>query len=142
MSYFETDISFKDPNPSTVGKEYFELCNRGILAAQRCQDCSALRRYLTTVCPKCGKTEYEWEELSGVGETYSFTMSYTPMSAEFADDVPYIVALIDLREGIRMMSNIVEHEGVDVGIGTPVELTWRRTSDRTNLPMFRPNTAV
>jgi uncharacterized OB-fold protein len=129
-------VLFREPTPSFVGREYWERCARGELAAQRCDSCGLLRRYLTRVCPRCKSTDYTWEALSGAGTVYASTVNHFALSPEF--EAPYVVALVDLDEGLRVMTNIVECDPESVAPGIRVTVVWDRVSDVITLPLFKP----
>lgn len=133
-----TTLRFKCPNPTAIGREYWNNCNQGILSAQECSSCGALRRYLTPVCPKCSSTDYTWRPLSGYGTVYTYTVSYRPLTDEWRGEMPIVVALVDLEEGIRQMANIVETPPDQVAEGMEVEVVWERRSETMMVPQFRP----
>src|ERR1051326_2387984 len=89
-------------------------------------------------CPYCFSGSFEWERASGQGTVYSFTIIYRPPSPGFQNKVPYVLALIDLFEGVRMMTNVIECEPGDVEIGMPVEVVFDDLNDTISLPQFRP----
>lgn len=128
--------SFLNPAPSEVGVEYWEYCRRHLLAAQRCSNCGLLRRYLTRVCPRCTTLDYRWEVLSGNGTVYACTTVHQPLTAEF--EAPYVVALIDLEEGIRVMSNVVGCDPDRVAVGQRVVVRFKDVSDTISIPLFTP----
>jgi uncharacterized OB-fold protein len=88
------------------------------------------------MCRYCSSTDLEWTRLSGRGSVYSFTVVDRPP----ADGLPpgYVLALVDLDEGVRMMTHIVGTENAAVRVGMPVEVDFRRASDEIALPVFRP----
>ncbi|MFC6890912.1 Zn-ribbon domain-containing OB-fold protein [Halorubrum trueperi] len=88
-------------------------------------------------CPKCASEELEWVESSGDGEVFSYsTVRRSVKFPEFSDDVPYLVGHIDLEEGIRMFSMIVEATEADIQMGTPVEVVFDHVTDEITLPKF------
>jgi uncharacterized OB-fold protein len=131
-----TGFVFRDPRPSEVGETYWEYARKGDLACQRCLDCGRLHRYLSRVCPHCGSTSYEWDVLGGLGTVYACSVAYFGLGEEFPP--PYVVALIDLDEGVRMMSNVVDRDPESVAIGDRVEVRFDRVSDTISLPIFVP----
>ena len=88
------------------------------------------------LCPHCHADGIEWKPASGEGTVYTYTVARRAASAAFEDDVPYVVALIDLAEGVRMMSNVVTDDPAKVTIGAPVRVTFERASDEITLPKF------
>lgn len=133
-----TTLRFKNPVPTAIGREYWNHCNEHRLAAQQCSACGNLRRYLTPVCPRCASTDYTWRTLSGYGTVYTYTVSYRALTDEWRDEMPIVVALVDLEEGIRQMANIVETPLERVTEGLAVEVVWERRSDTITVPQFRP----
>jgi uncharacterized OB-fold protein len=106
------------------------------LIAQKCAGCSRFIFYPRAICPFCHSAELSWEELAGTGTVYSVTVSRRAPSPEFADLVPYVVALIDLDEGCRMMSNIVGYDASLAGCGSRVRVEFQQVADDQVLPMF------
>jgi uncharacterized OB-fold protein len=107
---------------------------------QRCEDCASFTFYPRALCPSCGSRALRWAPVSGRGRIYSLTIVHRPTNAAFKSETPYVVALIDLEEGCRMMSNVigVQADPDQVKIGMPVEVVYERVTDDTVLPKFRP----
>ena len=79
----------------------------------------------------------EWKEVSGRGEIYSFTLVHAPAGEAFKDDIPYIVALITLEEGARIISNIIIEEGEKISIGDRVTVHFEKYSEELTIPKFK-----
>ena len=125
----------------TPGSEpYWDACNRHELRLQRCSECAAFRFYPSPMChePDCMGLDYDWAEVSGRGEVHTFTVVHRPVSEAWADDAPYVIAMIQLDEGPVMMSNVVDCSPDDVRIGLPVEVVFRDLAEGVTLPYFRP----
>ena len=90
------------------------------------------------VDPAAPDRPVEWREASGDGVVYAASVHHKPGPGRDPDDGPYVVALVDLAEGVRMMVNIVGCPPDDVVVGMPVRLTWRPLSDGRHLPQFTP----
>lgn len=90
-------------------------------------------RYL---CPKCWSTDLDWVEASGKGVVHSFSIIRRAPSAAFADRVPYVVALIDLDEGPRMMANVVREGALDTRIGDRVRVVFEDRGEGSKIPQF------
>jgi uncharacterized OB-fold protein len=80
---------------------------------------------------------FEWRKSSGRGVVYSFTVVHRAPTPFFRDKVPYVVALIDLQEGVRMMSNIVGCDPAEVKIGDHVEVIFEDINEEITLPKFK-----
>ena len=97
--------------------------------------------YPRPVCPRCLRPDVEWRPASGRAEVYAVSVMHRPAHPGLADRVPYAVALVDLEEGVRMLTNVVDIDAADVRIGMEVAVTWEPMSDGRNLPVFAPATA-
>jgi uncharacterized OB-fold protein len=87
----------------------------------------------------CGAQNTRWVEASGRGVVYSYTVIRQNKSPEFRDDVPYNVALIQLEEGPRMMSNVIDIAPGDLRVDLPVNVVFDPVSAEISLPRFRPS---
>ena len=75
---------------------------------------------------------------SGKGTVWTFTVTYQNGTPGFAEDVPYVLALVELEEGVRMFTNIVECDPRSVTIGMPVEVTFIQATNQISVPYFKP----
>jgi uncharacterized protein len=82
----------------------------------------------------------EWRDASGEGTVYAFSVHHRAGPGRDEADGPYVVAIIELAEGVRMMSNVVMCPPDDVAVGMPVRVTWLPLSDGRHLPQFTPTT--
>jgi uncharacterized OB-fold protein len=117
---------------------YWEGTRQGELRAQCCSDCGHLRFPPALVCPKCLGESATWQRLSGRGTIYTFIVVHRPQHPAFLADAPYNVAIIELEEGVRMHTNIVDCSDEDLHIGMPVEAVFEKINDDVTLPRFRP----
>ena len=147
---------WKKPLPTISGetRPFWDACRRGELLIQRCRNCGEYQFYPRGICANCWTTEIAWVKASGKGTVWSYTVTRQNRTAGFADDVPYVVALIELEEGVKIFTNIVtgdSKEGgkstaqpgtphLDISIGMPVEVTFLRATDQISIPYFRPVT--
>jgi uncharacterized OB-fold protein len=115
---------------------YWDGARHGKLLLQRCAACGALRFYPRARCPSCWSDAVEWTEASGRGRVASFTVIHRPPAPAFASRVPYVVALIDLDEGPRMMANVVGDGARDVRIDERVRVTFEERAGGFALPQF------
>ena len=106
------------------------------LLIQRCAECRALRHPPRPMCPRCNSLVWDTVESSGRGEVFSFVMPQHPPYPWF--EYPYIVVLVELAEGIRLVSNLREIAPADVTIGMRVEVFYEHFDDGLVLPQFRP----
>jgi hypothetical protein len=124
------------PRPDADSRPYWEAAARGELVVQQCSSCATKRLPGRVLCPACWSDESEWVAATGRGTVYTFTMVHRAPSPAFADRVPYIVALIELEEGPRVVGNIVEGEAEHVRVGAPVSVRFERLNDDIALPQW------
>ena len=126
------------PVPDKDSAEFWDAARRHQLVIQQCLECQKFRFYPRSVCPHCLSDRFAWRAASGRGAVYSFTVIHRAPSAAFRDRVPYVLALIELEEGVRMMSNVVDCEPGALKIGMPVEVVFEEVTADVTLPKFRP----
>lgn len=131
---------YAKPLPTTTpwSAPFWEGCRRGELLVQKCEDCQSYVFYPKMYCPNCLSSHLEWIKASGKGTVYSFMTVYGFQPTEFAADVPYVVAIIELEEGVRMMSNIVGCPPDSVRCDMKVGVVFDKVTDAFTLPKFRP----
>jgi uncharacterized protein len=122
------------PNPET--RPYWDAARAGRLDLQRCVPCDRLVWYPRRRCHRCGSDDLRWETLSGRASVYAFTVVHR--APDPSVEVPYVVALVDLEEGARVMTNLVGIDPQDVRVGLPVEVRFRALDDGLALPIFGP----
>lgn len=133
------DFAKPVPVPDSDSELFWRGCREGRLLIQRCSDCRTPRFPAREHCAKCHSNENEWIEASGRGKVFSWIVVVHPVPREvYGSDVPYVVALIDLTEGIRMASNIVGCDPHAVYAGMEVEVSFEKRPDGVVLPKFRP----
>jgi uncharacterized OB-fold protein len=117
---------------------YWEGARNDTLLLQRCGDCGTLRFFPRLLCTECGSDHTDWTEVSGRGTVHSFTIVHRAAFPEFQAQTPYVVALIDLEEGPRMMTNIVGDDALSVEVGDAVTVVFEdRGSEGAKVPQFR-----
>jgi uncharacterized OB-fold protein len=124
------------PVPDADDRAFWDGVADDRLLLQRCADCRVVQHPPSPMCPQCQSVDREWFEVSGRGSVYSWIQSHHPTAP---DEKPRIVALIDLDEGARIVSNL---DGIDLDAvepGLPVEVFFAEV-DGTKLPQFRPVT--
>lgn len=123
------------PAPNADSAAYWAGAKAGKLVLQRCADCGAIWFLSRHLCASCWSDRVEAVVASGQGSVHSFTIIHRAPSAAFAGQVPYVVALIDLAEGPRMLANIVGPDAHGVAIGEAVRVTFEARGDGA-LPQF------
>ncbi|MDX1376475.1 MAG: Zn-ribbon domain-containing OB-fold protein [Burkholderiales bacterium] len=126
------------PEPQTAeARHFFAAAAEGRLELQRCAACGRVWFFPRPACVACGATDYAWLRASGRGTLHSFSIVRRAPSAEFRERVPYVVALVDLEEGPRMMANVLGEGALEVSIGDALELTFEERGEGRRLPQFR-----
>lgn len=122
-------------NPDT--KPFWDGCAEGKLLLQRCDACQAWRHPPSPICPHCLGDAHVWVASSGRGTVYTFVVVRVPRRG-WDKMVPYVLAVVALDEGPRILSNLTNVAPEDVAIGLPVEVTFEELDGTTKLPLFRP----
>ena len=119
-------------------RPFWEAAREEKLIIQKCEDCEKFIFYPRIACPHCFSDNVEWIEAAGKGTIYSYTVVENNAPSAFINDMPYIVAVVKLEEGVQMLSNIVECEPHELTCDMPVEVTFEKLNDEFTLPKFRP----
>ena len=115
---------------------FWEGVDRGELLIQHCTSCGRLRHPPRPMCPNCQSLEWDTVQASGKGEVFSFIIPHHPQVPFF--EYPYVVAVIALEEGTRLISNVIDVDPHEVQIGMPVEVRFTKVADELTLPLFAP----
>jgi hypothetical protein len=128
-----------------VGAEsgpFWDATREGRLLVQWCTACDRGVFYPRSLCPHCGAAgPLQWRQASGRATVHAAVVEHRPelAGAAFAQGAPFCVALVELEEGVRMMTNVVGCPPDDVSIGMAVTVTWEPLSDGRRLALFRPD---
>src|SRR5437879_6692490 len=118
-----------------------EACQSGRLMLQRGTECGHIRFPPTRFCAKCRSIKCDWIESKGHGRVFSWIVVRHPVPRDvYAQEVPYVVALIALDEGVRIPSNIIGCRPEDVSAGMAVSVVFRAVTPEVTLPLFQPVT--
>ena len=123
-------------DPPEESAEFFDAAREERLLIQRCSSCGKHQFYPRKVCTHCGDTDVEWVQASGRGTVHTYTVIHRGIPG-WLEEGPYVAAVIDLDEGARMTSNVVDCAPADVVVGMPVEVTFV-DEGKYVLPRFRP----
>lgn len=126
--------SFLDPPEES--QPFFDAARDGRLLIQRCSTCGEHQFYPRKICIRCGSEAVEWVTASGRGTVHTFTVIHRGIPG-WVDEGPYVAAIVDLEEGARMTTNIVECAPSDVDVGLSVEVMFV-DEGKYVLPRFRP----
>jgi uncharacterized protein len=132
------------PIPDEESRPFFEGARQGVLLLRRCRACAefmsptgGIGTPLRPRCVSCFSAELEWARAGGKGTLYSFALMHQLYDPAFADELPYNVAVVQLDEGVRMTTNVVDCANEDLWIGMRLEVTFERLSEEIAIPKFR-----
>ena len=125
------------PVSTSDTEAYWKATGQGKLLIQRCDSCGVAQFYPREFCVSCLSDDITWVEASGKGRVYTFTLCHIPGNPSRADKLPYAIAMIDLEEGVRMLTEIVDSSYVLLRVGSPVELVFEKISEEFSLPQFK-----
>ena len=126
------------PQPSPVTRPFWEATAQHRFLLQRCASCQAAIFYPRTTCPTCGSSELRFEDASGRGRVHTFSIARRATHPALSGQEPYVVAIVELDEGPRLMSNITDCNVDDVHIGMPVQVWFRQADEEVGVPFFKP----
>jgi uncharacterized OB-fold protein len=126
------------PRIDEESRGYWEALARHELYFQRCRDCGKKRSYPRAVCPSCLSSNTEWVRASGKGTVYSFTVTHQNQAPGFREELPYVLAIVELAEGVRLMTNVIGCAPEQVRIGMAVAVAFEDCTPEITLPKFRP----
>ncbi len=131
--------TYSKPLPALDGltKEFYNWCRRGDLRFQRCSACQAWRHVPRPICAACGSFESTWQRSSGRGTVFSWTVAERPMHPAFRDDAPYAPVIIEMEEGVRLVTEMLDCPPDELEIGMPVELVLDHVTPEITLPKFK-----
>ena len=125
------------PSPTTATEPFWSGCSQKKLLLRCCMACGALNSPTRYVC-RCGSADLGWTPSSGIGTVYSFTILHRAPDPSFKEDVPYVIAIIELAEGVRLMSNIMNCSPDSVYIGMQVQPFFELVINGLGVYKFMP----
>jgi uncharacterized protein len=137
-----TTQAYKKPIPMITpeSERYWQGCKQHELWLRYCNPCAKTYFYPRDFCPVCGSRDVTWKQASGRGTIYTFAIVQRAPTPGFAEDVPYVNAIVELEEGGRMLASLidVEPDPAKVSVGMPVEVAFEDITEEISLPRFRP----
>jgi hypothetical protein len=131
-------LRFDLPTPEGDTRRFWDAAREGTLLLKRCAACGKRHFYPRPFCPHCWSTEVDWEPASGHATVYTYSIVHQNDLPPFNQRVPYVAAIVDLAEGPRMMTNLVDVEHERLRVGMAVEVAFQKISDDVTIPVFRP----
>lgn len=128
------------PVPQPESDFYFEKCRAGELWLRHCRACDAAYFYPRDICPRCFSRATDWIQSRGRGIIHTFAIVHRGPTPPFRDRAPYVPVIVELDEGPRMPSNLVQCEPSpeQIKVGMAVEVVFEALNDTITIPYFRP----
>jgi uncharacterized OB-fold protein len=126
------------PATTDLTRPYWEHARDGRLVTQRCGDCGQTWHPPLPACPHCHSTDLGWQQVAGTGTVYTYTVVRHATHAALAGRVPYVIALVELTEGLRLVTGITGCDPADVRAGMAVRVRFEKVTDEVSLPYFEP----
>jgi uncharacterized OB-fold protein len=131
-------ISFIAPARGKLADEFYAFAREGKLCIQKCSGCDALHHIPRERCAHCGSFDLNWSECSGRGTLFSWTETSTPPLPSLQYDVPFIVALVELEEGPRVICRLVDVANEDLAVGQAFKAKMVSLTPEFSLTVFQP----
>ncbi|HXQ20959.1 MAG TPA: Zn-ribbon domain-containing OB-fold protein [Candidatus Acidoferrales bacterium] len=136
--WFPDDMPPPAASRETLG--WWQAAAEHRLLVQRCTDCGQTRMPPGPLCPACRSFNRAWQEVSGHGTVYTYTIVHRAYVPSLADTLPYVVIVVELdgSGGVRLTSNLVDADSAVVHVGMAVEVAWEDLGPGVAVPRFRP----
>ena len=135
-----TGAEYRKPMPeiNDLNRPHWEGANQHEFRVQRCRGCGHMWFPPMTNCSRCLSTDLEWFVTGGKGKVFSFIVYHQGWLPGYLQETPYNVALIELDEGVRFISNVVGIPNDQIEVDMPVEATYEEVTPEVTIPRFRP----
>jgi uncharacterized protein len=133
-SHNRTDL----PTIEAESAPYWDAAAEGRLLIRSCNDCQAVHHYPRPFCPSCWSESVEWIESIGKATLYTWSTVFFNDMYPFSERLPYVAAVVELAEGPRLMTNVIDVADEDLRIGMDLEVTFQPLNDDITAPVFRP----
>jgi uncharacterized OB-fold protein len=134
-------VRFDLPAPEAETQPFWDAARERRLLIKRCADCGAAHFYPRPFCPRCWCEQVSWEDASGAATLYTYSTVHVNDLPPFPERVPYVAAIVELVEGPRMMTNVVDCEPERIEVGMSLQVTYRDLDDEFTIPVFAPTAA-
>ena len=127
------------PLPTLAGLagEFYGWCKKHELRFQRCTACGTWRHVPRELCAACGSWDWEWARSSGRGTVYTWTVAVRAMHPAFQNAVPYAPVVVEMEEGVRILSRVTDCPPDALEVGMPVAVAFDDVTQEVTLPTFR-----
>jgi uncharacterized protein len=132
---------FDLPTIEPETQPFWDAAKAGQLMLGKCGGCGKVHYYPRPMCPHCWSEDVALTPASGAGVLYTWSTVFVNDLPPFKAMLPYVAAQVDLAEGVRITTNMIDCDPADLSIGMPVTLAFRDLTDEIAVPVFRPATA-
>jgi uncharacterized OB-fold protein len=126
------------PTIEDESRPFWDAAHEGRFLIARCRSCGKAHHYPRPFCPFCWSEDVVWEDSCGVATLYTYSVVYANDLPPFSDRLPYVAAVVDLDEGPRVMTNIVDCDPSELRIGMKLKVAYRELTPEITAPVFRP----
>lgn len=131
-------MRFDLPTADAETEPFWEAARQARLLLRRCGGCGKAHFYPRRFCPSCWSADVEWETAGGGATLYTWSVVHSNDLPPFRERLPYVAAVVDLDEGPRMMTNIVDCDPGALTIGMRLSVAFEERTDDITVPVFRP----
>lgn len=131
-------IRFDLPTVDDGTRQWWDAAGDGKLLVKRCANCGKAHWYPRIFCPFCWSENVDWEQASGKATLYTYSVIYSNDLPPFNEKVPYVAAVVDLDEGPRMLSTVIDCDFDQLRVGMALEVAFEQRTEEITLPVFRP----
>lgn len=133
-----SELPVRAPQPTVETQPFWDATAQGRIDLARCGSCSLIPWPPRAICPDCQSTDMTWETMSGRGTVYSFSVTRAGVGRAWKEQLPFVIAYVQLDEGPTMMTNVVDCDADSVTVGMAVEAVFDDTGEDNALVRFRP----
>lgn len=126
------------PTPTPVSQPFWDGLNEQQVRLQQCNPCGLWIHYPRNRCPSCLSADIGWHDVDGIGVVYTFTVTEQPTAPHFADEVPQKLAVVELPQGVRLTTTLVNVAAADIKVGMAVKPCFQALDDTTTLLRYEP----
>jgi uncharacterized OB-fold protein len=134
-----SESTYAKPLPALQGLagEFYAWCAKGELRFQVCESCDTWRHVPREMCAECGSMRWQWKRSSGRGRVFTWTTTNVPLHPAFKGATPYAPVVVEMDEGVRIVSELVDTKPDDITIDMPVAVVFDAVTPEVTLPKFK-----
>lgn len=126
------------PTIEDESRAYWDAARERRLLLRSCADCGVAHHYPRPFCPECWSENVKWIEASGRATLYTWSTVHVNPLPPFDTQLPYVAAVVELAEGPKMMTNVIDCDPASLAIGMDLVVAWKPLTDEIQAPVFRP----